>query len=128
MVDQSERPTANRSDDHTNERGAARGSRAERGGLRNLAAALLPLFVSLDEMASFALESFERGAVLARRVRDAARAAARAAGGRTSTRTSTRRVPTRVPASPIVTFSDLDRQRARGALGRANLQPLKRSS
>jgi hypothetical protein len=56
-----------------------------------------------------------------------ARLATSLAGAAISTRPRTRRVPVRVPASPTVAFSDVDRQRARVALARANLVVVKRT-
>jgi hypothetical protein len=94
----------------------------------SVATALVPVLTSVHEIASFALECCERGVGLARTLRDAARAAASAAGGNTPAQRRSRRASVRAPASAIVEFSELDRQRARSALARANLHTVKRSS
>jgi len=102
-----------------------RGPRRARSA--NLASALIVLLKAIDEAASFMAEFCERGGVMARQLRGAARAAASTGGLRSEPPARIRRAPVRGPAASVVPFSELDRQRARNALARANLHTVKRS-
>jgi hypothetical protein len=92
-----------------------------------LATALIPVLTSVHDFASFAAECCERGQALARNLRDTVRAAVSVAGASAPARPKSRRTPVRRVASSVVEFSELDRQRARSALARADLHPVKRS-